>query len=116
MITISTLREKDPIILKIVGRLDALNANNFEKSTRELLTQYSCNAVFELSDLDYISSAGIRVFLLLINELESANKKIALISPSEMVAEIFEMSGLYDFVRVFDSVDGAVSFFETNAG
>lgn len=113
MIQISVIRKENPLIFKLSGRLDALTAGNFETSVKEYLIEPSNCPVFDVEDLEYISSAGLRVFLLLINEYESVNKKIGIISPNEMVAEVFEISGIRDFVNVFDSVSEAVSSFGT---
>ncbi len=111
MIQISVTRKENPLILKVSGRLDALTAGNFETSVREHLIENSNCPVFDVENLEYISSAGLRVFLLLINEYESVNKKIGIIAPNEMVTEVFEISGIKDFVHVFASVDEAISFF-----
>jgi anti-anti-sigma factor len=111
MIQISVTQKETPLILKLSGRLDALTAGNFETSVREYLIGDSNCPVFDVENLEYISSAGLRVFLLLINEYESVNKKIGIIAPNEMVSEVFEISGIKDFVHVFESVNEAVSFF-----
>ncbi|MCK9322042.1 MAG: STAS domain-containing protein [Bacteroidales bacterium] len=110
MIQISVTQKENPLILKLSGRLDALTASTFETSVKELLSGHSNCPVFDVENLEYISSAGLRVFLLLINEYESVNKKIGIISPNEMVTEVFEISGIKDYVNVFDSVSEAVSF------
>lgn len=110
MIQISVTQKENPLILKLSGRLDALTASNFETSVKEHLKESDHCPVFDVENLEYISSAGLRVFLLLINEYESVNKKIGIISPNEMVTEVFEISGIKDYVNVFDSVSEAVSF------
>ncbi len=112
MIQISVTRKETPLIIKLSGRLDALTAGNFEASVEEYLTETSNCPVFDVESLEYISSAGLRVFLLLIKQYESVNKRIGIISPNEMVSEVFEISGIKNFVKVFDSVDETISFFE----
>ncbi|MFA6770005.1 MAG: STAS domain-containing protein [Bacteroidales bacterium] len=111
MIQISITRKETPLILKLSGRLDALTADNFATSIKEYLIENDNCPIFDVENLEYISSAGLRIFLLLINEFEEVNKKIGIISPNEMVSEVFEISGIKDFINVFDSVNDAVSFF-----
>lgn len=115
MIQISVTQKEKPFILKISGRLDALTAANFEASVKESIVENNNNCpFFDVENLEYISSAGLRVFLMLINEYETTNEKIGIISPNEMVTEVFDISGIVDFVLVFDSVSEAVSkFLET---
>ena len=110
MIQITVTQKENPLIIKIEGRLDALTAIECEAAIRKQITEHYTNSLFfEVANLDYISSAGLRIFLLLINEYESAERKIGIIAPNEMVSEVFEISGIIDFVDVFETIDAAVS-------
>ncbi|MBZ0243191.1 MAG: STAS domain-containing protein [Bacteroidales bacterium] len=111
MFQISVTQKENPLIIKLSGRLDALTATDFNASVKEQLAGNANCPVFDVENLDYISSAGLRVFLLFINDYEEVNKKIGIIAPNEMVTEVFEISGIKDFVLVFDSVKEAVTFF-----
>ncbi len=66
------------------------------------------NIVFDVSELDYISSAGLRVFMLAYNACSANDKKLCLISPNEMVAEVFEISGLNDMIPFYETIEEAV--------
>lgn len=112
MIHFSILRTENPIMVQLHGRLDALNADSFEHSINDLLSQKIDNLVFDLENLEYISSAGIRFFLLLINKLDASQKKIGIINPTEMVREVLEISGLKDYIPIFDSHEKAITYFE----
>ena len=112
-IAFSIIRSENPIIISIDGRLDAINADSFETAIHDYLSQKTDNLVFDLEKLSYISSAGIRVFLLLINKLEASKKKIGIINPDEMVKEIIEISGLKDYMPVFVNMDEAIVSFKS---
>ncbi|MDD2621938.1 MAG: STAS domain-containing protein [Bacteroidales bacterium] len=111
-IAFSILRSENPIIISIDGRLDAISANSFETSIHDYLSQKNDNLIFDLEKLAYISSAGIRVFLLLINKLEASKKKIGIINPDEMVKEIIEISGLKDYMPIFEDIENAIASFK----
>lgn len=111
-INFSIIRSENPIIISIDGRLDAISADSFETSIHDFLSQKNDNLVFDLGKLTYISSAGIRVFLLLINKFETSKKKIGIINPNEMVKEIIEISGLKDYMPVFTNMEEAIASFK----
>ncbi len=112
MIQVTVTQKENPLIIRLEGRLDALTASECEATIRKHITEhYTNNLFFEVENLEYISSAGLRIFLLLINEYELANRKIGIIAPNEMVSEVFEISGIIDFVDVFETIDAAVSSF-----
>ncbi|NLA62251.1 MAG: STAS domain-containing protein [Bacteroidales bacterium] len=112
MIQVSVTQKENPLIIKLEGRLDALTASDCEVAIREHIKDFYTNSLyFEVANLEYISSAGLRIFLLLINEYESTDRKIGIIAPNEMVLEVFEISGIIDFVDVFESESKAISSF-----
>lgn len=105
MIEYTLVRTENPILIALNGRLDALNAYSFEKSIDEILNKRIDHLVFDLEKLEYISSAGIRIFLLLIQKLDTSHKRIAILNPCEMVKEVFEISGLKEYVPILHHPD-----------
>lgn len=96
------------LYIKLSGRIDASNSGEFEKQLIDNYNEGSINLVFDLSELDYISSAGLRVFMLAYNNCTNNEKKLCLISPNEIVAEVFEISGLNEMMPVCNSVEEAL--------
>lgn len=84
------------LIIALKGRLDTLTSPQLEE---ELKLEGVTNLVFDLKDLEYISSAGLRVML-------SAQKtmmlqgEMALENVAEVVKEVFEMTGLGAFFTI----------------
>ena len=83
---------KDTVLLS--GRLDTTTAPELEafmekelKDTQEL--------VFDLTDLEYISSAGLRV-LLKVQKYMNKKGDVKVTHVSEVIAEIFEITGFSD--------------------
>lgn len=97
--------------IKIGGRLDASNSGDFEAKLIELYNSGADNILFDVSDLDYISSAGLRVFMLAWNSCNEHDKRIALLQANDIVAEVFEISGLSDLIPAVASIDAAVEYF-----
>lgn len=85
----------DVVLLCPRGRIDQHNAETFA----QLLAPHAaaCKAggdalLFDLGGLEYISSAGLRVFMLLSKSIGPASGRVALTRPQRVVAEILEIS------------------------
>ena len=105
------------LILILTGRLDQDNCENF----REELAVHQAAAerdhlgiVLDLSQLEYVSSAGLRCFMLACKQAKSYNGRIVVAALQPMVAEIFQISRFDMLLNVFPSVAAAVSDVTSN--
>ncbi|TMV51542.1 STAS domain-containing protein [Paenibacillus mesophilus] len=80
-------------VLSIGGRLDGNTSGNLESDFLRLLEQGSTRFVFNLSSLEYVSSAGLRSLLLAAKKVKSVQGRLALAHMNEHVKEVFDMSG-----------------------
>ena len=96
--TIEIKKNKEEIILEITGRLDTTTAPALDKTINENLEGVK-TLILDLKNLEYISSAGLRVLL-------SAQKKMQqfgtmkVINVCELVIEVFEMTGFADILTI----------------
>ncbi len=81
------------------GRLDSTACAAFETELVGYLNAGSQRLLIDFSDLDYISSAGLRVILMAAKRLKASGGNIALCSLNETIGEVFEVSG---FDRILD--------------
>src|SRR5258708_10512149 len=112
---VSSRRFANAVVLRVEGRLDQDTCNDF---TRELMT-YVDNAghdggaiILDLSGLEYVSSAGLRCFMLASRQAKAHSGRIFVAALQAMVKEIFEISHFNLVFQVFPSVRealGAVS-------
>ncbi len=98
----------DVSVLHVIGRLDASNAKEFEGQVIEWIDSGETAFVVNLEKLSYISSAGLRVFLLAGKKL-SGKGHIYLCCLQDHVNEVFEMSGFSSIFRIFKDQESAVS-------
>lgn len=98
----------DVVILRPVGRLDSTSSPELEKVLTETLAAGTKRLVFDFSDLDYISSAGLRVVLLAGKRLRPPQGKMVLVGMREIVKEVFAMSGFLTLFAVADTVAAGV--------
>ena len=95
--TINVERDFELVTLEITGRLDTTTAPNLESVINEL-SEDTKELVFDISELEYISSAGIRVLLGAYKKINLHQGTMRIEKANDMVCEVFEMTGLSDML------------------
>ena len=91
MLKIDTKKEEDKTVVALDGRLDTLTVRELEKVLPEILDGGK-ELVFDFAKLEYISSAGLRVLLYVINEMEDKGG-LKVINASTSIMEVLEVTG-----------------------
>ena len=89
------------------GRMDALTAPEFTAQLEEWIGAGRINFTIDCSELDYISSAGLRALLIIAKKLSGMNGKLQLAALQESVQTVFEISGFNKIIPLFASLDDA---------
>ena len=82
------------------GRLDTVNSAAL-KSQIESCDSKGCDIDFDLSCVDYISSAGLRLLVALQKQVKADGKQLTLRNPNKVVKEVFSVAG---FSKAFNIV------------
>ncbi|MDR2198956.1 MAG: STAS domain-containing protein [Deltaproteobacteria bacterium] len=90
------------------GRLDALEADGFSREAEKVLKSKPEKLLLDLSELEYVSSAGLRAFLNLVKKADALKIPLAFHSLSPLVAEIFEVAGFNSILKVFSDRETAL--------
>jgi anti-anti-sigma factor len=85
---------------KPIGHLDAATAAAHEKSIKELLVGEVSSIAIDLSEVDFLSSAGLRVLLAAAKAAQTKGGKVVLISPRPAVLEVLEITGFDKFIQI----------------
>ena len=93
---IKTSRNEDELTVALSGRLDTLTSPVFEKKMKEELEGVN-KLIVDLSELEYISSAGLRVLLISYRAMENRNGMVVR-NPAPMIVEVFKITG---FAEIF---------------
>jgi len=98
-------------IVAVRGRIDHLNATAFHDALKPHLEDCRDGGgiVLDLSGLDYISSAGLRIFMIAAKQARAANGRIAVAQMQPLVREIFEISHFHLVYEIFDTIDEGVA-------
>lgn len=86
------------LTLKVIGRLDTTTAPTLESEVKSSIAGVS-DLVLDFSELDYISSAGLRVLLSTQKEMNKQGK-MTVKNVNEMVMEVFEITGFVDVLTI----------------
>ena len=98
-------------IFKLNGRLDSNTSQGFEKKIFQAIDDGSKNMIIDFKDLDYISSAGLRVILKATKALKREDGKMLLCDMQDYVKEVFEIAGFDSFLPIVGTMDDALHGF-----
>ena len=92
MLTVSNTKNGDVNEVKLVGRLDVKAAKNADQAFTQAV-EASKNVVLDMSELDYIASAGLRALKRLRSDVSAKGGTLVLRDVQSNVMELFEMTG-----------------------
>ena len=111
---ISEREKSNTRILNIHGFLDAHTAPELENKIGDIIKSNVYNVVVNFDDLDYISSAGLGVFMAFIEEIREKGGDIKLCSMSPRVFTVFDLLGFPILFDILDNEDEAIEKFKKN--
>jgi len=96
---IKSTKLADELTLELSGNLDTMTAPKLEETIKNELTDVK-SLIFDLKDLEYISSAGLRVLLKAQKAMNANGGAMKILSPSELVMEVFDVTGFADILTI----------------
>ena len=102
-------REGSALVVSVGGRIDSNNAKSFEEQFLGFIKAGNPSVVLDMSALDYISSAGLRVILMGAKQQGAAEGKLALTGMSDHIREVFEISGFAKILTILPTRAEAVA-------
>ena len=98
------------VSISVSGRLDAATSVDADKHFSNTLEDGNYKLLIDLSGLEYISSAGLRVLLVVAKKVQQKGGRIALTNLTANVKEVFEISGFSAIFKIFAASSDAVEF------
>ncbi|WP_051409133.1 STAS domain-containing protein [Syntrophorhabdus aromaticivorans] len=107
------LREEDACRCIVArGRVDALSAPDIQKLLDRLVLDGERLLLVDMASVNYVSSAGLRVFLAAQKQLTKVGGEIIFIGMNTQVFKVFRMSGLTNVFRIAGSTDEVLHLIE----
>jgi anti-anti-sigma factor len=115
---VSSRRFANTVVLRVEGRLDQDTCVAFTTDLMKSVDVASDSGavVLDLSGLEYVSSAGLRCFMLASRQAKANHARIAVAALQPMVSEIFEISHFNLVFQVFPTVREALGAVSAEAG
>jgi len=102
-------RAGEVAIVRLAGRFDSSTAQPAEDNFAQLLGSGTPRLAIDMSGLEYISSAGLRVLLVVAKKVQQANGKMVLFGLVPNVREVFSVSGFDKIFAIQSDADAAVA-------
>ena len=96
-------------ILKIIGRIDTLHSAELEIEVKKLYDSGETKVVLNCKEMNYISSSGLRVFLVAQKRAISTKGILNLCNLQPAIEEIFKISGFWNLFQIFDTQEQAIN-------
>lgn len=100
------------VIVGLSGRMDSSNSRAFEEKMVNLIQAGKTRMVVDCAQLQYISSAGLRVFLMAAKQLTMSKGKLILASLNDDVRQVFNLTGFSSIFQICDSREEAIKSHE----
>jgi anti-anti-sigma factor len=101
-------------IITIKGRFDSATAPVAANVIKEILDNDCHRVLFNLNDLEYLSSSGLRVILGMAKELKRKEGKLILCSLHQFVKEVFVVSGFESLIPIEETVESGIKQLDSN--
>ena len=87
-------------VVKLEGRLDTTNADQFMKDITPLMTGSHEEIEVDCTDMEYTSSQGLRMFLMLQKNVSARGAKLVLRNMKPHVKEVFDITGFSHIINI----------------
>ena len=111
MTEIKTDKKKEIHFIRVVGEIDAGSSIYLDNALKEAVENDEKKIVADLTKLDYISSAGLGVFISHLDEFEIEKIKFVLYGINESVREVFSILGLEKLLEIVNTEEEAIDLF-----
>ncbi len=101
----------DVALMAIGGRLDTQTAPDAQAQLSQLMDGGETKILIDFAELDYISSAGLRILLVAAKQLKTADGELRICNLNDVVKEVFDISGFSTIFAVFRSESEALDGF-----
>jgi anti-sigma B factor antagonist len=109
-ITITEYKRCD--LIKVAGRIDSVSAPELSETFRSLTDKNRCTIVLDLTDVDFISSAGLRTLIDAQKTCKRWNRgEVVLTGVQASVKDVLDLVGFVPLFQFFDDTTSAVASF-----
>lgn len=109
MVDIDSKQEHNYHLITINGDVDASSSIYLDKAMELAVKAHLSSILVDCEQLQYISSAGLGVFMSYLQEIESSGMKLVLFGLNPKVRNTFEILGLHELLLIVDNKETAMT-------
>ncbi|KKB38210.1 anti-sigma factor antagonist [Bacillus thermotolerans] len=94
--------------VNVAGEIDAYTAPKLRETVTPHAEQENAKLVIDLSEVEYMDSTGLGVFVGLFKSLNAKGGSLQLVGLSERLQRLFDITGLADIMNINTEVEGGV--------
>jgi anti-anti-sigma factor len=93
----------DVVVVRVLGRLDAASSPQLEKKINSIIETGHFKLILNLSGVDYLSSAGMRLILSVSKKLKHLEGKVVACNLTDDVLDVIKMAGFHQVLEFYPS-------------
>lgn len=107
--TIESTELEKAVLLKVSGRMDAENADQFRTACENWMLKGALHVIADLRELRYVSSMGLRAFICSAQALQARSGSLILCGLNGVPRQVFEITNLLNLFPVFETTGDAIA-------
>ncbi|MBF0536656.1 MAG: STAS domain-containing protein [Nitrospirae bacterium] len=105
MVTVSTV--SGVTVIALDGSIDSNTVPDVQKQVFEGIDGKD-KVVIDMKKVSFLSSAGLRMLMLIYRQMKARNGKVVLVSVMEEIVEVMKMTGFINFFVIADNLDAGI--------
>lgn len=110
---ITASQESGATVIQIAGSLDSLTSDKVQTFFDEQINSVQARLVVEFSQVDYLSSAGLRVLLSALKSARQRGGDMYLVGVQDNVRKVLKLAGFTSIFKIFSTVAEALDAFSS---
>jgi len=98
-------------VLELHGKIDVNSSKTFQEKFSEVVKTEDKNVLLDCKNLSFVSSSGLRVFLMFMKHINKIGGKLIICSMNEMIYEVFDISGFLPIFTICTTKEEAFASF-----
>lgn len=100
-------------VIKLIGDIDANTTPAIQEEILSVI-QPDSKVIFDMSQVGYMSSAGLRMLLMLYRTARFNNENLVMVGLTEEIRDTMAITGFLNFFTTTDTLDSALANFKSN--
>ena len=107
-------RKDGILIAMLIGHIDSSNADRFQRIVESGIDAEDQALILDFERVFFISSAGLRISLIISRKFSESGKKFGLCTLSDPIRNVLAISGFDQIIPIYESQAAAINAFENS--